>query len=59
METPTKTRIEQITTALELGVDIDDFRFESFAERRVWIQLDSEVSGRLERGDCAWSVDVA
>lgn len=48
-----------MTMALELSVDIDDFRFESFAERSVWMQLESDVSARLERGDGVWSLDVA
>ena len=47
-------RIHAMMTAIELGVDDSDFRFESLAEREMFVQLEAEHNARVDKDDCCW-----
>lgn len=48
------TRVDAMHTAIELGVDDSDFRFESFAERELWVELCLEHEARVDKDDSIW-----
>lgn len=41
-------------TAIELGVDDADFRFESLGERDMWNELLAEHEARVDMRDSVW-----
>jgi len=47
-------RIDAMQTAIELGVDDADFRFESLAERELWVDLTIAYESRIDKDDSAW-----
>ncbi len=47
-------RVHAMLTAIELGVDDSDFRFESLNEREMWVQLEQEHEARIDKDDSAW-----
>ena len=49
-----RQRISAMTTAIELDVDITDFRFESFAEREAWLELLNDHEALVAKGDIVW-----
>lgn len=54
-EQPTpELRIAAIVRAIELGVDVDDFRFIDPTERDTWFVLAVEHEARLDKGDTIW-----
>ena len=47
-------RVTAIHTAIELGVDDVDFRFESLVERDLWNELLAEHEARVDMSDSVW-----
>ena len=54
MELITHDRVNHMWAAIELGVDIDDFRFVSPDERTAWLELLSEYEARVDKSDDVW-----
>jgi len=48
------TRVQAMQTAIELGVDDSDFRFESLIERELWVDLTVEHEARIDKDDSIW-----
>jgi len=59
MELITQDRVNHMWAAIELGVDIDDFRFVSPEERTIWHELLAEHEARVDKSDDIWVVDAA
>lgn len=51
-------RTESMLTAIELGIDVAEFRFRSLVERYDFLELEAEHRARVERGDHSW-IEVA
>lgn len=47
-------RVNAMQTAIELGVDDSDFRFESIVEAHVWVELVAEQEARIDKDDSMW-----
>ncbi len=47
-------RVQAMQTAIELGVDDSDFRFESLVEPLVWVELVVEHEARIDKDDSIW-----
>ena len=54
MELITHDRVNHMWAAIELGVDIDDFRFVSPDERTSWLELLAEYEARVDKSDDIW-----
>ena len=48
------SRVNAMHTAIELGVDDVDFRFESLIERDLWNELLAEHEARVDMSDSVW-----
>jgi len=59
MELITHDRVNHMWAAIELGVDIDDFRFVSPDDRTVWRELLAEYEARVDKSDDIWLFDAA
>lgn len=47
-------RMNALQTAIELGVDDSDFRFQSHIERELWVELVVEHEARADKDDSIW-----
>lgn len=47
-------RMNALQTAIELGVDDSDFRFQSHVERELWCELAAEHEARTDKDDSVW-----
>ena len=47
-------RMNALQTAIELGVDDSDFRFQSHIERELWVELAAEHEARADKNDSVW-----
>lgn len=54
MELKTHDRVNHMWAAIELGVDVDDFRFVSADERTAWMELLVEYEARVDKSDGIW-----
>lgn len=59
MDIVTPARITLMANAIELGVDAEDFRFSSTAERHVWDDLVSEIDALTDKDDLVWLPSAA
>lgn len=57
MELITDDRVNHMWAAIELGVDVDDFRFVSPDERTIWMELLAEYEARVDKSDDIWLPD--
>jgi hypothetical protein len=54
MEDISPQRTNSLRTAVELGVDESDFRFQSFAERELWTELVELHETCMAKDDLVW-----
>ena len=54
MDIVSPARITTMATAIELGVDAEDFRFVSAGERLVWDDLVAEIAVLTDKDDLVW-----
>ena len=59
MDIVTPARISLMANAIELGVDAEEFRFASAAERQVWDDLVSQINALTEKDDLVWLPSAA
>lgn len=59
MDIVTPSRITAMANAIELGVDVEDFRFLTAAETLVWADLCEQIHDLTEKDDLVWLSCVA
>ena len=54
MEKITDSRVQQMLSAIELGVDSSDFAFYSMTERVLWRELEAELEEFFAKHPSTW-----
>jgi len=54
MKKITDSRVQQMLSAIELGVDSSDFAFYSMAERVLWRELEAELEEFFAKNPPRW-----